>query len=221
MRFTPTLAALVLLAASLPLLAGCRGMHSEKPPIHPNLNMDFSEAFEEQEGNPLFEDGAAMRTPVPGTVARAHLRTTEDAPFYLGRSADGAYVETIPIPVTEALLARGEERYNIYCTPCHGLSGDGQGVIMTGLDGQGYGYVPAPSYHQDYIRVYPDGYLYNVVTNGYSNMSGYGSQIAVPDRWAIVAHVRALQRSQNAAESDVPEPQLRQLESYNPNVSIQ
>ena len=110
-------------------LGGCRGMKSEKPPIHPNLNMDFVQRFEAQEANPLFEDGAAMRTPVAGTVARGQLKTTDNAPFEYGRTADGAYVADIPVPVTADLLERGQERYNIYCTVCHGYAGDGRGIV--------------------------------------------------------------------------------------------
>ena len=112
-------------------LGGCRGMKSEKPPIHPNLNMDFVQRFEAQEANPLFEDGAAMRTPVAGTVARGQLKTTDNAPFEYGRTADGAYVADIPVPVTADLLERGQERYNIYCTVCHGYAGDGRGIVAT------------------------------------------------------------------------------------------
>ncbi len=209
----------ILLAAVL-ALAGCRGMHSDKAPIHPNLNMDFTESFEPQEANDFFEDGLAMRQPVPGTVKRTGLRTTENAPYYLGRTADGQLVPTIPMEVTEVVLARGQERYNIYCAVCHGEAGDGLGIIMTGNDGQGYGYTPAPSYHTDLLRARPDGYLYDAIANGIRSMPSYGHQVSVPDRWAIVAYIRALQRSQNATAEDVPEPIRDQLETYNPNVTL-
>jgi mono/diheme cytochrome c family protein len=196
-------------------------MQSDAPPIHPNLNMDFQEKFEAQEANPFFEDDAAMRPIVPGTVKRTGLRTTENAPFFLGRSADGAYVPEIPMAVTPAVLERGQERYNIFCTPCHGYSGDGLGIIMTGNGGQGYGYTPAPSYHTDGLRARADGYIYDVIANGVRSMPSYAHQISVPDRWAIVAYIRALQRSQNAGADDVPAPIRDQLESYNPNVTVQ
>ncbi len=195
-------------------------MHSDNPPIHPNLNMDFQESFEPQEANPFFEDDAAMRQPVPGTVKRTGLRTTQNAPYFAARTADGALVETIPMEVTPAVLARGQERYTIYCTPCHGGAGDGQGIIMTGNGGQGYGYTPAPSYHTDVLRARPDGYLYDAIANGIRSMPSYAHQISVPDRWAIVAYIRALQRSQNATAEDVPAPILSRLETYNPNVSL-
>lgn len=211
---------LVALAAVL-ALGGCRGMQSEKPPIHLNRNMDYQERFEEQEPNPFFEDGLAMRQPVAGTVARGQLRTTQNAAFELGRNASGGFVAQNPLPVTEALVTRGQERYNIYCTVCHGLAGDGRGIIMTGNGGQGYGYVPAPSYHTDLLRGVEDGYLYNVIANGVRSMPSYGHEIAPADRWAIVSYIRALQRSQNADAADVPALERERLETANPNVNVQ
>ena len=189
-------------------------MVSDDPPIHPNQNMDYQEKFEPQEYNPFFADGAAMRVPVPGTVARGMLRA--DAALYYGRNADGTFVAEMPVPVTRALLERGQERYDIFCTPCHGRAGDGQGVIMTG----NYGYVPAPSYHQDYLREIEDGYLYDVIANGVRNMPAYGYHIPVDDRWAIVSYIRALQRSQYAPEADVPADVLGDIENISPNVGL-
>lgn len=191
------------------VLGGCRGMKSDETPIHPNLNMDFQEKFEAQEANPFFNDvqemrGAAMRQPVAGTVARGQLRTTDNAPFEYGRTASGGYVGTIPMEVTEALVERGQERYEIFCSVCHGYTGDGQGVIMAGNGGQGYGYTPAPTYHSDYLRDIEDGYLYTVIANGVRSMPSYGHEMPPADRWAVVAYIRALQRSQNATETDVP-----------------
>jgi mono/diheme cytochrome c family protein len=209
---------LLLFAAAA--LAGCRGMKSESPPVHLNRNMDFQERFEEQEANPFFQDRAAMRMPVAGTVARGRLRTTQNADFLLGRTTAGDFVARIPMPVTEALLLRGQERFNIYCSVCHGIAGDGRGVIMAGNGGQGYGYTPAPSYHTDFLRGVPDGYLYDVILNGVRSMPSYGFEVAPADRWAIVAYVRALQRSQNAGPEDVPAPELERLQTANPNVNV-
>lgn len=218
MRFSlPILAVLVLATA----LVGCRGMRSERPPIHPNLNMDFHEGYKGQAANPFFADGAAMRQPVPGTVPRGQLRTSENAALYIGRTAGGGFVETAPVSVTEAVLARGYERYEIFCSVCHGGTGDGRGVIMVGNNGQGYGYVPAPTFHSDYLRDMPDGYLYNVIVNGVRNMPSYGHQLSVTDRWAIVSHIRALQRSQGAQAADLPAPELERLRTFNPNVTVQ
>jgi mono/diheme cytochrome c family protein len=119
------------------------------------------------------------------------------------------------------VLARGQERYNIFCTVCHGYSGDGQGIIMVGNAGQGYGYTPAPSYHTDGLRARADGYLYDAIANGVRSMPSYGHSISVPDRWAIVAYIRALQRAQNAGAEDVPAQIRAQLETANPNVTVQ
>ena len=209
-----SLLALVALALAV---GGCRGMTSDAPPIHPNLNMDYVQRFEAQEANPLFLDGAAMRQPVAGTVSRGGLRTTENAPFYYGRTGDGAYVPEIPIEVTASLVERGQDRFNIYCTPCHGIAGDGRGIVAVGNGGQGYGFV-VPSYHTDALRARPDGYLYDVIQNGVNTMPSYGHEIAAADRWAIVAYIRALQRSQNATEADVPATERQRLSTANPNV---
>ena len=213
---------LLLAALALPVvLAGCRGMKSDVPPIHLNPNMDHQARFEEQEANPFFADGAAMRPPVPGTVARGRLRTTENAPLELGRTAAGDFVAEIPMQVTAALVERGQERYDIHCAVCHGYAGDGKGIIMVGNGGQGYGYTPAPTYHSDFLRTVPDGYLYDVITNGVRSMPSYGHQVSPADRWAIVAYVRALQRSQNATAEDVPAPERERLATSNPNVNVQ
>lgn len=209
---------LSLLALTLAVgLGGCRGMTSDKPPIHPNLNMDYVQRFEAQEPNQLFADGAAMRQPVAGTVARGQLRTAANAPFYYGRTASGALVEEIPIEVTPALVARGQNRFNIYCTPCHGQAGDGRGIVAVGNGGTGYGF-QVPSYHTDALRAQPDGYIYDVIQNGINTMPSYGHEILASDRWAIVAYVRALQRSQEATPADVPETDRARLEVANPNV---
>ena len=185
---------------------GCRGTEFEQPPVHLNLDMDFQPRYDPQERNPFFADNRSMRPPVPGTVARGFLR--EDTRFYLGRTEEGTFIEEIPIPVSRQLLERGQERYNIYCTPCHGAAGYGNGIIMRGE----YGYTPAPSYHQERLREESDGYLYHVIANGVRNMPSYGHQVAVADRWAIVAYIRALQRSQFAPAEDVPASMLGRLE---------
>lgn len=206
---------LIVLLAGLGL-AGCRGTESGAPPIHPNLNMDFQQRLDPQEANAFFADGRAMRTPVAGTVPRGMLR--DDAPFYYGRTAAGGpYVTAMPVPATREVLLRGQERYNIYCSPCHGRAGNGQGIVTTG----GYGFAPAPDFHADRLRQIEDGYLFDVITNGVRTMPPYYSQIPVADRWAIVAYVRALQRSQNATAEDVPAPERERLATSNPNVNVQ
>ena len=213
---TPRLSLLVLAAAAL---AGCRGMTSDAPPIHPNLNMDYVQRFEAQEPNPFFADGAAMRQPVAGTVRRGGLRTDENAPFYYGRNADGSYVDEIQAPVTPALLERGQERYDIFCTPCHGLAGDGRGIVAVGNGGLGYGFV-VPSYHTEALRERPDGYVYDVIQNGINTMPSYGHEMLAADRWAIVAYVRALQKSQAATSAEVPETERNRLATADANVRL-
>lgn len=193
-------------AVAFVVVAGCRGTVSDEPPVHPILNMDFQQRFEAQEPNPFFADGRAMRRPVPGTIPRGFLR--EDTEFHFGRLESGGFVAESPVPVTAELMERGRVRYDIYCAPCHGAAGDGQGVIATG----DYGLVPPPTYHDERLRNIEDGYLYDVIVNGIRTMQPYGYQIPPKDRWAIVAYIRALQRSQSADASDVPAEIREELE---------
>lgn len=189
---------LLFAAVALPLvLSSCRGEKFESQPVHPNMNMDQQKRFEPQEQNEFFADNRAMRQPVDGTVARGHLK--EDTQYYEGINEDSSFVEDIPMEVSKAFMYRGKESYEVYCTPCHGITGDGNGIIMT----NNYGYVPAPSFHIDRLRNIEDGYIYSVIANGIRNMPAYASQIQVEDRWAIVSYVRALQRSQNVPEEEV------------------
>ena len=181
--------------------SGCRGTRSDEAPVHLNLNMDFQERYDPQEANPFFADNRSMRQPVPGTIARGTLR--EDEEFYEGRTEAGSYIEDIPVPTTRELLVRGQERYNIFCTPCHGSAGDGEGIITTA-----YAFTPAPTFHSERLRDVQDGYIFDVITRGVRTMPSYAHQVPVADRWAIVAYVRALQRSQYASPEDVP-PSIR------------
>ena len=179
----------------------CRGQRSSRPPVHLNHNMDQQRRYELQEPNEFFEDNRTLRQPVEGTISRGNLR--HDQALYQGINEDSSFVEEIPLDVTRSFLYRGQEQYEIFCTPCHGITGDGQGIIMTG----GYGYVPAPSFHQDRLRNVSDGYIYSAIAEGIRNMPSYAHQIQVEDRWAIVAYVRALQRSQY-----VPEEEMKQFD---------
>jgi len=189
----------IMLFASIGLMA-CRGQKSEKPPVHIIQNMDFQNRFNAQEENSFFADNRTMRQPVEGTVARGLLK--EDVAYHEGLNADGSFVENIPVSISESFIYRGQDRYDIYCSVCHGGTGNGRGIIMTGE----YGYVPAPTFHSDRLREVPDGEIYSAIANGIRNMPSYGSQISVEDRWAIVSYVRALQRSQF-----VPEDQMQQF----------
>jgi len=177
------------------VLSSCRGETSKKPPVHPNLNMDYAVSFKPQERNAFFEDGRSMRMPVEGTVARGQARL--DTEYYEGKTASDSYVAKIPVEVTREMVLRGQDRYEVFCTPCHGGTGAGDGLIIS------RGYVPPQTYHQDRLRDVEDGYIYDVIANGIRNMPAYRRQIPTEDRWAIVAYVRALQRSQYANRTEV------------------
>jgi hypothetical protein len=179
------------------LAGGCyRGSPSENPPIHPNPNMYDQPKYKAQSESQFFEDGATMRHPVDGTVARDQLNN--DDAYYRGIDSTGKQIEHNPVPVNMTFLKRGQERFNIYCSPCHSRVGDGQGIMIQ------KGYVPPPSFHLDRLRQVPDGYIFDVITNGIRNMPAYKYQVPVADRWAIVAYVRALQRAHDATYSDIP-----------------
>lgn len=179
------------------LVFGCaRERPSSKPPIHLNPNMDSQPKYKAQSENDFFENGSSMRPPVPGTVARGDLRA--DNALYLGQDSRGNFIKTNPLTVNMNLLKRGQERYDIYCSPCHSRVGDGRGIMVE------RGYVPPPSFHDERIRTMPDGQIFDVITHGIRNMPSYANQIPVMDRWAIIAYMRALERSQNATIDDIP-----------------
>jgi cytochrome c5 len=192
-----------MLVVSLAVLGCIRGNPTEKPPIHVNPDMDDQPRYDAQEASPFFADGSAMRMPVPGTVARGDLKL--DRVYYEGKNSNGEPVKESPVLFSKKVLERGRERYDIYCAACHSRVGDGQGTVVQ------RGYIPAPSFHQDYVREYADGHIYDVINNGIRNMPAYGHQIPVDDRWAIVGYMRALQKSQNASKDDVPEEILKDL----------
>jgi mono/diheme cytochrome c family protein len=144
----------------------------------------------------FFPDGSSARVLVEDTVARGTLQ--EDAAFYTGKENGTELTTTLPFPLTQEVLDRGEQRFNIYCAPCHDRTGSGQGMIVR------RGYRQPPSYHIDRLRQAPIGHFFDVMTNGFGAMPDYRAQIAPRDRWAIAAYIRALQLSQHASESDVP-----------------
>jgi mono/diheme cytochrome c family protein len=185
-----------LLLISMVMLS-CRGQLSDKPPVQPQQNMLDQERFNAMQENPFFEDRRAMREPVEGTVARGQLR--HDDAFYEGVDEDGEYISENPMDLTRSFLYRGKQQYEIYCQACHGGTGDGEGIIITGQ----FGYVPAPTFHREDSYNMPDGEIYSAIANGVRNMPAYNTQIKVEDRWAIVAYVRALQASQNVPEAEM------------------
>jgi mono/diheme cytochrome c family protein len=147
----------------------------------------------------FFPDGSSAR-PVPAdTVARGQLR--QDPVLYTGKGSDGQDATEFPFPVTQAVVERGQSRFNVYCSPCHGYAGDGDGMIVQ------RGFPPPPSFHSDRLRQAPVGHFFDVMTNGLDPMPSYASQVPVSDRWTIVAYIRALQLSQHATLDDVPPDQ--------------
>ena len=151
----------------------------------------------------LFVKGASTsRLPVDGTVARGTLQ--DDAAFFTGKDG-GAATNALPFPLTAAVLDRGEQRFNIYCAPCHGVSGRGDGMIVR------RGYRQPPSFHVDRLQTAPLGHFYDVMTNGFGAMPDYRAQIAPRDRWAIAAYLRALQLSQHATAADIPAEERQKL----------
>jgi len=182
-------------AASAALSAGCDHVMRDQPRYRP------------LEPSALFADGQSARQIVAGTVARGTLHDGD--PVYTGL-VDGQLAPVMPVPVTEALLKRGQERYNIFCTPCHGATGEANGMIVR------RGFPPPPSYHIDRLRSAPDGHYFNVITNGFGRMYEYGTRIKAEDRWAIVAYIRALQLSQHATLDDVPAETRQELQAAAP-----
>jgi hypothetical protein len=172
--------------------AGCDQAMSDQPHRGPLAPSTF------------FPDGRSSRPPVAGTVAQGDLRLDD----HLYRGVIGTEpADTFPFPVTREILARGRERFDIFCSPCHDRTGHGHGMIVS------RGYAPPPSYHIDRLRVAKLGHFFEVITHGFGAMPDYGSQIPARDRWAIIAYVRALQESQNARPEDVPPEELRRLEA--------
>ena len=184
MRISARVTRGILLAACGIALAGCneellRQDMANQPKYRPQTPSDF------------FSDGRSERPLIENTVARGSIANDE---LIVPKDSNA-----FPLPVNEALLERGEARYKIYCTPCHGLQGDGNGMIVD------RGMKRPPSYHIDRLRQSPNGYYFDVITNGFGSMYSYSAQIPPKDRWAIIAYVRALQLSRNVKASDLPE----------------
>lgn len=217
-------AALVLLIfAMIPpaLIARSRAVPSDKRRIHLIQDMDNQPKFRAQHPSAIFADERAMRPPVPNTVARGELHLDAHLTQGViwsspppGGGGDGKpqWATTFPpsIRVDMNFMHHGQERFAIFCTPCHGAAGYGDGIVhkrameLVNIGANGTEWVQPKSLHDPTVRDQPVGYIYNAITNGIRTMPSYESQIPVEDRWAIVAYVEALQRSQNAREDDVP-----------------
>jgi len=187
-RFVPVAVVAVL------VLGGCAGTTSTNPPIEVFPDMDRQPRYDVQAASPFFADGRASRQPVPGTVAQGQLRADES---WETGAIDGMYVGQNPLELNVETLERGQERFNIYCAPCHDRTGQGRGIV-----GQRSLWL-ATNLTDQRIRDMVDGELYHVATYGRRTMPGYRFQVPASDRWAIVAYVRALERTSGTIE-DVP-----------------
>ena len=167
------------------VLAGCRQDMHDQPKL---------EAYE---ASTFFPDGMASRQPPAGTVARGQLH--DDPIFFTGKSGDNVFVAELPVPADRALLVRGRERYDAFCSPCHGRLGDGQGMVAR------RGFKQPPSLHIDRIREQPVGYYFDVMTRGFGVMPSYAPAVPAEDRWAIAAYLRVLQQSQRTHLAELPE----------------
>jgi len=181
---------LCAVASCLLALTACRQDMHDQPRYKPLAGTDF------------FADHRASRPQVEGTVARGHLRIDEAR--YTGK-IDGNDIDQFPIPITKADIERGQTRFNIYCTPCHGRVGDGNGMVVL------RGYRQAASYYTDKLEKAPVGHYFDVITNGFGAMPSYASRIQPDDRWRVIAYIRALQLSESASVSDVPPDQRQNL----------
>jgi cytochrome c5 len=181
-----------LTTLTLALASGCRQKMSNQPRYDPLEASDF------------FADGMSARPRVPGTVARGEL---SNDPFLDTGKINGVEADGFPFPVTRAVVDRGQQRFNIYCSECHGRVGDGNGMIPS------RGYRRPPSFHTASLRTANTGHFFDVMTNGFGAMPPYGTMIPTRDRWAIVAYIRTLQLSQNATVADVPPAQRANLDA--------
>lgn len=185
--------AFVPLALVALLAAGCR------------QDMHDAPRYEPLEKSTFYADDRASRDPIPGTIAREYPR--EITPFNTGMGADGRPLAELPVTLSPVLLARGQERYNIFCAPCHDQVGTGQGMIVR------RGYKQPQTLHSDRLRAEPPGYFFDVISNGFGQMPSYASQVPTADRWAIAAYIRALQLSQNAPRTALSAADLEALEA--------
>lgn len=180
---------------ALVLLAGCA------------QNMRDQSRLKPLEPNAFFADNQSARPIADNTVARGQLLTDEHMNTGM---VDGQLATTFPFPVTSEVLQAGQQNYDIFCAPCHGLTGNGQGMIVE------RGFPAPPSLHSERLREVPVGHFFDVITNGFGRMYSYASRVSPQDRWAIAAYIRALQRSQNATLEDVPPAERDQLQGAAP-----
>jgi hypothetical protein len=199
----------VLAVAVVVGILGFRGTHFRKPPLYIFPDMEFQLKLRPQKENGFFTNGLSSQLPIPGTIARSTpLQTAngpvypyEDTPVNTGHiTGTTNFVENIPMPITAEMLKRGQQRFTINCTPCHGATGEGKGIT------QKIGAMAVvANLHDKRIVELPDGELFFVITNGRNLMGAYGANITVEDRWAVIAYLRALQLSRLGTVDDLPQ----------------
>lgn len=189
-RRTLSLLGTTALAAGMVFSTACRQQMADQPYFRP------------YESTELFADKAASRDLVEGTVSRSAVT---NAAFTTGKQGETT-VDFAPFPITQEILLRGKQRYDINCAPCHGASGNGEGVVAN------YFIIKPPSYHDDKLMKAPIGHFVNVIANGYGSMYSYAAKVNPNDRWAIAAYIKALQLSQNANAADLPPAELAKLQ---------
>lgn len=198
--------ALIIALIPVALISKARVTLKSKPRIHPILNMDNQPRYKAQQYTALFADKRAMRPAIPGTVARGELNLSDT--LHTGVE-DGEWATEFPIAITDVVIERGREKFNVYCATCHGYAGFGDGMINQRAEQlQEPAWIQPSSFHTDEIRNRPHGHIFNTITNGIRSMASYRDKLTPADRWAVVAYVRALQRSQNASLQDVPQDVL-------------
>lgn len=189
---------LLLVTVLVVSIAGFRGSISRKPPLEILPDMAIQPKLRPETVSLFFADNMSSRLPVPGTIARDD--PYEDSAVNTGKVPGTTnWVEQVPLPVNAELMARGEQRYQINCLPCHSPIGDGNGIVTK------YGMLKAANFHDPRLVAMTDGELFNTITFGKNNMPPYAAQVSITDRWAVIAYIRALQRSQLALLADVPE----------------
>jgi hypothetical protein len=194
LRLTPYIK-LFLVAAAVFILSACS-------------NMETQGRYQPLQESAFFPDGRSARPPAPGSLPFGIPE--ESDVYFTGLTEDGMFVETMPLEISLEMLERGRERYDIFCAPCHGLDGYGQGMIVQ----RGF---PAPqSFHIDRIRQAPDGHIYSAIANGFGRMFAYGYRVPPADRWAITAYVRVLQFSQQASIDQLPPDEQLEMEGNQP-----
>jgi hypothetical protein len=194
----------LLVLAAISVITGCRQDMQNQPKFIPLRSSEF------------FPDQRSARYPVPGTVRRLDQReldagALDPASYYLTGKHGVAFGNEMPFPLTRDVLARGQNRYNIYCTPCHDMVGEGKGMIVQ------RGFKHPPTFHQQRLRNAPVGYFYDVMSNGLGAMPDYTTQLNPSDRWAVAAYIRALQLSQHAEEKDVTPAEQEKLKTPSEN----